>query len=123
MRKLRSILAIAFIVVLVGCGRFDGTSAIDLGADQSVTAGTQVTIAGQIADMSGTMSTDDTGFTIDFDLDTPDTSEIVGSDVTQSGPIFIFTPDVAGEYYFYAWVFDNANPGNIGVDVVKITAT
>ena len=111
------------VLLLVGCGGFDGTSDINLGEDQTVTVGTQVTINGTIVDLSKNYSTADEGFTIGFELDPPEASVLVEADVTKSGPIFIFTPDVAGVYYFYAWVYLISDPKNIGVDVVVITVT
>lgn len=120
MKKIAS-LPIALAAFLIGCAGFQGESEINLGDDQNANAGDQVTIAGEILDLSLAYSTDFVGFTIDFDLDSPAGSDITDANVTQSGPIFIFTPDIAGEYYFYAWVYDNSNPSNIGVDVVKIT--
>ena len=110
-------------LLLIGCGGFEGQSDIDLADNQTVEAGDRVTIDGKIVDLTGTFSTDDEGFTIDFELDVPETSALDAEDVTQSGPVFIFTPDVAGEYYLYAWVYLKSNPKNIGVDVVQITAT
>ena len=117
------LLAAVLALVLIGCGGFEGQSDIDLADNQTVTAGTQVTINGKIVDLTGELSTNYDGFFIDFELDVPETSALEAGDVTQSGPIFIFTPDVAGEYYLYAWVYLKSNPKNIGVDVVQITAT
>ena len=120
MKKI-AIFPIALATILLGCGGFTGVSEINLGDDQNANAGEAVTIAGEILDASLVYSTNFVGFTIDFELDSPVGSDITDANVTQSGPIFIFTPDIAGEYYFYAWVYDNSDPSNIGVDVVKIT--
>lgn len=124
MKRIFAILPLVALLALAGCTGFEHTSDIALGDDiTNASTGEAVTIAGTIVDLSGTYSTDFAGFTIGFELDTPETSALEATDVIQSGPIFIFTPDVAGDYYFYAWVYLDRDPTNIGVDVIKIVAS